>query len=857
MPSPKGSRDLVPETTWPTVKVRRFVSATAPDILGDPELVDAESPGAPERYETETYVPLERLKEVERQRDDFERRYDRSVQAHQKVDIELDEAQAALAERDRQVRELKDAAEQLCVQLSPVKTARTEQNINTAHEIAARLKVELRRLTQPEADPEVPRCGEQAQLVTVHRCADRHADLHSRQFAQAHEVTVAAGPLARVVGAALERLDLPVGRYAITVDRPFDADAEAEAPQCSGDADCKCPYCTCPTCGRSFDCQPTPELLGEDSPLRPASKAHLELVKAVLVCLEKGIWPETIRRFVDEELVEAGHPAPSPVGTAQRYCCEDGEMRPDKLGPWINIEDLASTQPVSESPGEADGDRLYSLLAFFDLRDGSALSHLVRSAREGFERSHPDMGANENRHAWEEFDSRWNSFDHQEERRKLVKALRTRSESESPGGFCDQCEKPKAEVACLVDDESLCASCLLVRVSTLLKEAEGHDYKLTDADAHCPFCGQGIAGSESPGDSGEGQEQFLALRDRLLGDKATRACFRAVSGCVPEPTAEELEDIRLGIAAAWNVATVDDLSLLLTQPVPGNSGGVAEALELLREDEALNRLAVYVFRYMLSYDEAITNETAMSAALDHVAAALERTDRNPDEIRESLEAEAAAASTQPPSPQAEVQDCERVVRSGKTDAGAEYRAHFTGDPDPETVEAVETLVDAAHAKMSAEAEGRCGGTGELWTQPPEGHIGSMKRPCLGCPDCTGKQPPAEPQGDVVEKAVDWVEERTGLVANRELFAALVAYLTPLLALEVKERLGSDEIKHLIATVVIRKHNGYGVDDEGMPHDAWGKPMTATRNHAEKTARHIVEAVLAALTPALSEPEQGR
>ncbi|HYQ13095.1 MAG TPA: hypothetical protein VEP94_06590 [Solirubrobacterales bacterium] len=96
-----------------------------------------------------------------------------------------------------------------------------------------------------------------------------------------------------------------------------------------------------------------------------------------------------------------------------------------------------------------------------------------------------------------------------------------------------------------------------------------------------------------------------------------------------------------------------------------------------------------------------------------------------------------------PSPQAEVQEGERVVQSGRTEAGAEYRAHFTGDPEPETVKAVETLVDAAHAKMSAEAEGRCGGTGELWTQPPEGHIGSMKRPCPGCADCTGKQSPAE------------------------------------------------------------------------------------------------------------------
>lgn len=32
-------------------------------------------------------------------------------------------------------------------------------------------------------------------------------------------------------------------------------------------------------------------------------------------------------------------------------------------------------------------------------------------------------------------------------------------------------------------------------------------------------------------------------------------------------------------------------------------------------------------------------------------------------------------------------------------------------------------------------EGNCGGTKELWTKPPEGHVGSMKYPCPGCPDC--------------------------------------------------------------------------------------------------------------------------
>ncbi len=42
-------------------------------------------------------------------------------------------------------------------------------------------------------------------------------------------------------------------------------EADPEVPRCTGTADCKCPYCACPTCGVSFDCQSTPELLGEEA----------------------------------------------------------------------------------------------------------------------------------------------------------------------------------------------------------------------------------------------------------------------------------------------------------------------------------------------------------------------------------------------------------------------------------------------------------------------------------------------------------------------------------------------------------------------------------------------------------------
>ena len=52
----------------------------------------------------------------------------------------------------------------------------------------------------------------------------------------------------------------------------------------------------------------------------------------------------------------------------------------------------------------AELDRLYLLLALFDRRDGTYIADLVRSAREGFERSAPDMAEDD---AWGEFDRLW------------------------------------------------------------------------------------------------------------------------------------------------------------------------------------------------------------------------------------------------------------------------------------------------------------------------------------------------------------------------------------------------------------------------------------------------------------------
>ena len=68
---------------------------------------------------------------------------------------------------------------------------------------------------------------------------------------------------------------------------------------------------------------------------------------------------------------------------------------------------LSVVGPLIQRARDADGQRLYSLLALFDTRDGSPLADLVQHAREGWERSHPDMGEDD---AWQAFDSLWSRF---------------------------------------------------------------------------------------------------------------------------------------------------------------------------------------------------------------------------------------------------------------------------------------------------------------------------------------------------------------------------------------------------------------------------------------------------------------
>jgi hypothetical protein len=61
------------------------------------------------------------------------------------------------------------------------------------------------------------------QSVVVTRLADRHADLHTRDFADSFEVVVPAGDLADVLLAAAGQADgRGVARYSLTISEPFE-----------------------------------------------------------------------------------------------------------------------------------------------------------------------------------------------------------------------------------------------------------------------------------------------------------------------------------------------------------------------------------------------------------------------------------------------------------------------------------------------------------------------------------------------------------------------------------------------------------------------------------------------------------
>lgn len=60
------------------------------------------------------------------------------------------------------------------------------------------------------------------QAVTIVLLADRHADLHDRDFAEARTIPVESGTLAEVLTRTAAVIDLPCGRYTLNVGEPYD-----------------------------------------------------------------------------------------------------------------------------------------------------------------------------------------------------------------------------------------------------------------------------------------------------------------------------------------------------------------------------------------------------------------------------------------------------------------------------------------------------------------------------------------------------------------------------------------------------------------------------------------------------------
>lgn len=66
------------------------------------------------------------------------------------------------------------------------------------------------------------------------------------------------------------------------------------------------------------------------------------------------------------------------------------------------LQELYIEENNARARAEMRGDQLYRALAIFDKRDGSPEGWVAQSARQGYERSHPDMGE---KGAWYEFEA--------------------------------------------------------------------------------------------------------------------------------------------------------------------------------------------------------------------------------------------------------------------------------------------------------------------------------------------------------------------------------------------------------------------------------------------------------------------
>lgn len=100
---------------------------------------------------------------------------------------------------------------------------------------------------------------------------------------------------------------------------------------------------------------------------------------------------------------------------------EEGIVAADTELAWYGFIDLDTVRGALAEASNAQerGMKLYIALAMLDTRDGSLIAQIVQAAREGFERSHPDVNE---KGAWGEFErlrSAWNRLSATERRHCL------------------------------------------------------------------------------------------------------------------------------------------------------------------------------------------------------------------------------------------------------------------------------------------------------------------------------------------------------------------------------------------------------------------------------------------------------
>jgi hypothetical protein len=258
--------------------------------------------------------------------------------------------------------------------------------------------------------------------------------------------------------------------------------------------------------------------------------------------------------------------------------------------------------------------------------------------------------------------------------------------------------------------------------------------------------------SESPGNSGV-EKVLESLAATLQGWARTN---RREAERFPDREKAKTRARASGYDAAADLLLTADLPANLTQPVPGNSGGVEE------EGERVS----YSFEFEGQDGGGVLFEVLRETGVPGCPQGVLDLPLGDAELRELIDKATDAASTQPPSP-----------------------------PPEEKQEPIRV----PPARFIREVLADRNGTGEQSPAEPQGEATKVDAPAAGSTSSPNSCP--EPQGDVVELVAAIITEgegwqgfapedipRSAWEPNEGRARQIVAAIEPLLALDVKERL---------------------------------------------------------------------